>query len=101
MRFLGQDLHLSSGGTWIAMDMDVPVVTMDSRPHPTRTYGGATVVVSPAVHPRDFQSTGDLQAHLMRHFESAVLDWPEALEEPLRLTKRHLVRTTAPVQTAG
>ena len=28
--------HSSSGRTSIAMDMDVPVVTMDSRPHPTK-----------------------------------------------------------------
>ena len=82
VRFLGHDLHISSGGTWIAVDMDVPVVTMDSRPHPTRTYGGSTVVLSPALHPRDFESTADLQAHLMRHFEKTILAWPEAWRSP-------------------
>jgi lauroyl/myristoyl acyltransferase len=95
IRFLGHDLQLSSGGTWIAIDMDVPVVVMTARRHPTKSLGSTTVVLSPALHPRNFGSPQELQQELARQLEAAILEWPEALEEPLRLTKRHIVRSQA------
>ena len=97
----GKDLLLSSGGTRIAMDLDTPVVAVTSHRHPSRELGGATVELSPPLYPRDFASVEDLHRALAAHFERAILAWPEATEEPLRMQKTHLVRTPTTYHAAS
>lgn len=84
-RMFGRDLMVSSGGVRIAAELDVPVVAMTSQRVRSNPIGGARVHLAPAVHPRDFASPEALHAELMRHFEAAILEWPEATEKPMRM----------------
>ena len=83
--FLGQTRMLSSGGTRVAMELDVPVIVVTSR-RPAKAWGAATAVLSAPLHPRDFASPEELHAEVARQLEAAVLEWPEAMDQPVGLT---------------
>ena len=90
-RFLGRDLMLSSGGTRIAMDLDVPVIVMTSQ-RPTTDWTAATLVLSPPLHPRDFDSPQALHAAVASQLEAGIMAWPEAMDTPVGLTSADNVR---------
>lgn len=92
VRFLGHDLLLSSGGTRIAMELDVPVVMMTSHPDERHSRACSWIKLSPPVFPHDFAGVDEFLEHLIRHQEEAILAWPEATDQPMRMLKRSLAR---------
>lgn len=96
-RMFGRDLMLSSGGIRIAAQLDVPVIAMTSQRVGSSLVGGARVHLAPALYPRDFSSPEELHAELIRHFEAAILEWPEATEKPMRMA----AKPTQPIEPAA
>jgi hypothetical protein len=90
----GRDLMLSSGGIRVAHGGDVPVVPIFSERIGQGPLNGARVVLGQALLPKDYATAEDLHAELSRQFEKSMLAWPEAVEEPLRMDHRHLVRSS-------
>lgn len=84
VRFLGHDVHVTSGPARIAKEADVPVVVVTAHRDPASPDGCARVDVSPPLDPRDFDTAEDLLEAIMSLHEPAVLAWPEAAEYPLR-----------------
>ena len=96
-QFLGKTRMLSSGGTRVAMELDVPVVVVTSR-RPTRAWGAATAVLSEPLHPRDFDSRSRSTPKWHVSCETAVLEWPEAMDQPVGLTSAERRRQSTTYQ---
>ena len=99
-RFLGRELMLSSGGTRIAAERDVPVIVMTSA-RPSEDWKAATVVLSPPLYPRDFDSPEALHAEVARQLEAAILARPEAMDTPVGLTGADNVRPSRTYRDAA
>jgi lauroyl/myristoyl acyltransferase len=92
VRYLGHDLRLSSGGSRIAVDDEVPVVVLTSRRDPMSKVGGARIALLPPLMPSNFSSPADLLNEMASCHERAVLAWPEAMDRPATLLDQSLVR---------
>ena len=80
LSFLGRPRQCSSGAAHIATAAGSPIVVLTSH----RVDGTLGVRVSEPIEPGDFEDPRALLAHLAHLHEDAVLDWPEAYDQPLR-----------------
>lgn len=76
--FLGQRRRGSSGAARIATTAGSPVVVLTAH----GTGGTLGVRLSEPLEPGDFEDPEALLAHLLGLHEAAVLEWPEAYDQP-------------------
>lgn len=76
--FAGRKGRGSSGAARAAMLANAPVVMLTTR----RDSRGSFIELSSALEPSDFASVESLLETMVRHHESAILEWPEAALAP-------------------
>lgn len=78
VRFLGRERRGSFGAARLATDVGSPVVVMSYE----RDGDDVQIRLHEPLDPADFASPGDLLAAVLARHEPAVLDFPEAYDQP-------------------
>jgi lauroyl/myristoyl acyltransferase len=79
--FAGRRVLGSAGAARLAAKAGVPVLTLT---HHRDEQGRPFVRLGEPLEPADFGSVEELLAELIRRHEETILDWPEALQWPVR-----------------